>query len=235
MQANPTHFVVTARRSTISAAMAVALVAASPASGEIGQSADIVLLRQLSADWWQWALSIPAEVNPLSFNEPESSAAHCGIGQHGKVWFLGGSFTGGPAKRRCRIPAGTAIFFPVFNVECSVIQDDGITEVELRACTNALMDTVTGLEAEVDGTPVQHVRVTSESFAFTSPPGDINGIFGAEPNPSPAVTDGFWVHLEPLDAGTHTIAFRGQGNLPNAFVFRIDVVYTVEVIPIAVD
>ncbi len=46
-------------------------------------------IRALSADWWQWALSIPEAVHPLAFVGPQS-ADYCGVGQHGDVWFLGG-------------------------------------------------------------------------------------------------------------------------------------------------
>src|SRR5690242_4801479 len=66
----------------------------------------------LSASFWQWALSIPANfgnsspsVNPQDFNplfapnDPaEKTTGNCELGQHGTVWFLAASnnpLTGG--------------------------------------------------------------------------------------------------------------------------------------------
>src|SRR2546427_7156737 len=48
--------------------------------------------------WWQWALSIPSDVNPVL----DTTGVHCAEGQTGKVWFLAGTF-GGAATRTCTI------------------------------------------------------------------------------------------------------------------------------------
>ena len=51
--------------------------------------------------------------------------------------FLSG--VGGGVTIDLTIPAGTALFFPVINAECSVIEPDpfhGDSEEELRACAN---------------------------------------------------------------------------------------------------
>lgn len=205
-----------------------------PGAAEVRQSDDVQLIKQLSAVWWQWALSIPAASNPLTFDDPEGAAAHCGVGQHGDVWFLGGSLTGGPADRRCTLPAGKRIFFPVVNVECSMIQGDGTSQAELRSCAGSMMDRVTSAEVWVDDIPLDPIRVASDMFTFTTPPGDINDAFGGAPNPSPAVSDGFWVLLEPLSEGPHTITFGGEVPLPS-FTFRVEVNYAVEVVAAGVE
>ena len=46
--------------------------------------------KELSAEWWQWALSIPTPVNP----QLDASGSNAVIGQHGTVWFLAGVFNG---------------------------------------------------------------------------------------------------------------------------------------------
>ncbi len=51
--------------------------------------------KQLSAEWWQWALSIPTPQNPML----DTTGAHCMVGQRGDVWFLAGTFLGGSATR----------------------------------------------------------------------------------------------------------------------------------------
>ena len=67
--------------------------------------------RDLSAQWWQWALSIPAAINPVS----DTTGANCMVGQRGPVWFLAGSITGVPTVRTCTVPEGVPLFFPVIN------------------------------------------------------------------------------------------------------------------------
>src|SRR5262245_49968482 len=68
-------------------------------------------LQQLSAEWWQWALSIPTSVNPLTDTTGEDAF----VGQRGPVWFLAGVFNGSTATRTCSVPEGEQLFFPVIN------------------------------------------------------------------------------------------------------------------------
>jgi len=68
---------------------------------------------QWAASWWQWALSIPADISPL--NDP--TGANAAPGQSGHVWFLAGILggSGGAATRSVAVPAGKALFFPILN------------------------------------------------------------------------------------------------------------------------
>jgi hypothetical protein len=68
-------------------------------------------LDELTAQWWQWALSIPTVVNPLE----DTTGANCMVGQSDPVWFLAGFFNGSAATRSCSVPEGAALFFPVIN------------------------------------------------------------------------------------------------------------------------
>ena len=57
--------------------------------------ADEDSFKKLSAEWWQWALSIPASVNP----QRDGTGENAFVGQRGSVWFLAGSFSGGTVVR----------------------------------------------------------------------------------------------------------------------------------------
>ncbi len=105
-------------RQNIAAAVGVALMA----SGLMGAAPSEALadapghvsneqLPQLTAQWQQWALSLPNDVNPLV----DTTGALCGVGQRGPVWFLAGTFFGGTVIRTCTVPEGTTLFFPVIN------------------------------------------------------------------------------------------------------------------------
>jgi len=178
-----------------------------------------------SAKWWQWALSIPAPDNPLL----DTSGEKCGEGQSGNVWFLAGTF-GGSAERTCTVPAGKAILFPIINAECSTVEGNGKTEEELSACAKDLIDHVRVKEAKVDGMPLidlNNYRVQSPLFRFRLPP---NNILGLSPGSSPSVSDGYWILLEPLSTGPHTIHFRGVAPFPEfGFTFKTEVTYTLTV------
>jgi hypothetical protein len=62
-----------------------------------------------TARWWQWAYSIPKDVNPAY----DDTGRYCTQGQSGPVWFLTGTY-GHPVDRYCTIPFGKAILFPKF-------------------------------------------------------------------------------------------------------------------------
>ena len=80
----------------------------------------------LSAQWWQWAFSIPAPDNPLT-DAVDPTGTKCATGQSGHVWFLGSQVgessnlppEGFTVDRVCNVPPGTKLFFPIINVECS--------------------------------------------------------------------------------------------------------------------
>ena len=66
-------------------------------------------LKSLSAQWWQWALSIPSSENPLL----DTTGEKCMVGQRGSTWFLAGLFGGGaPVIRTCTVPDNVNLFFP---------------------------------------------------------------------------------------------------------------------------
>lgn len=155
------------------------------------------------AKWWQWILSLPQDINPLI----DQTGEHCAQGQSGPVWFLAGT-GGGPIERTCTIPEGNAVLFPVLN-SVNVKTDPSETEGDLRVTTKAAMDNPAVLEASVDGVPLQDLpnyRAESPLFNVTLPPGNI---FGVPELSSQAVSDGYWVMLQPLAVGDHSLNFRG--------------------------
>ena len=205
------------------------------------------IMSQLSAEWWQWSLSIPYPVNPLSIDwTPEQAAEYCGVGQHGNTWFIGGFVVDAALyqdndpnndpvipdliERNCTIPPNTALFFPVINAECSAIEGNGETKTELKDCASGLIDLVDEVVVEIDGSTLKGLkqsRVQSDLFYFTLPPHDVLGLYGHEPNPSRSVADGYYALLKPLSPGGHTIKIFGT--VPD-FGFTLNVKYTITVL-----
>jgi len=174
-----------------------------------------------TAAWWQWALLPPASANPVT----DPTGALAGVGQSGPVWFLAGTF-GGTAERTCTIPAGKGLFFPIIDAICWLTLPSD-TEPMARAVNADLINHVTDLELAVDGVPVrglENLRFASPEFPITFDAAD--PVWPTPPGPFPAFSDGYFVMLEPLPRGTHTIYFRGKWVVPEAFP-EADILLTV--------
>jgi hypothetical protein len=66
---------------------------------------------------------------------------------------------------------------------------------------------VTFVQASIDGIQLQNIsRIQSSPFDITFPE---ENIFGVQAGPTRAVSDGFWIFLQPLSAGNHQINFKG--------------------------
>ena len=182
-----------------------------------------------SAEWWQWALSIPVATHPL-FDKGD-----CSVGQSGPVWFLGGSFASNTDVRSCTVPAGKMLFFPILNGEDSDVEESfnngcsdptfGSSIVGLRRCATAGQEGLS-VRATIDGVAVPNIartfRFQSPAFSFTIP--DDNLFKATTGNPYLAGTylsvgDGYYLMLSPLSQGKHTIHFKGSA--PNGFTLDI--------------
>ena len=115
------------------------------------------------------------------------------------------------------MPAGKALFFPIVNglfgaavgdckptnqqVECNI--------ADLRVAVAAALDPVT-LTASIDNKALANLgqqRVQSPVLTITYPAG---AVFGFKVGTyAPNVSDGYWLMVPPLPAGTHIIHFRG--------------------------
>jgi hypothetical protein len=185
-----------------------------------------------AAAWWQYVYSIPVSDNPL-FDE---TGANAGVGQSGSVFFLVGVINvSGTANRTITVPPGKALFFPVLNFENDNLcppNDPPLSVEELRAGAKALMDAATDLSCQVDGVPIRDLtsyRVQGPVFSVTFPDDNIFQFFGCDVPTgtySPFVNDGFYLMLEPLPAGPHTIHFHGS--IPDAS-FTLDITYHITV------
>lgn len=196
--------------------------------------------RELSAQWWQWALSIPVGSNPLldPTRPGDPTAKNCMVGQRGKVWFLAGALGGGTVRRTCTVPEGVTLFIPVINTfwldtpgVCG--QGASLTVPEMRAQLAPFIDAATGLEVKVDNMPVTDIR-RSRSVPFLAALPKKNLFLeacGGDLPPgiySPSVADGYYVKVEGLAPGVHTVDFKGRSGS-----FELDIGYVLTVAPVS--
>jgi hypothetical protein len=158
-----------------------------------------------TAKYWQWVMAIPQNNNPIT----DQSGKNCAVNQNDThVFFLAGT-TVGSAQRVCTVPSDKAILVPILNDVCSFAEYPKYkTESELRNCpiTGENGGTVQGT---VDGQSILNLdgyRVQSPLFNVTF--ADHN-IFGAPSGKTQAVSDGWWIFLQPLAPGKHEIHFNG--------------------------
>jgi len=160
------------------------------------------------ARWWQWVLEQPKDRNPLT----DPTGQFCAIGQNGPVWFL----SGGVATRKCMIPWGKALFFPVAN-EAYILTDPNDTPQLGRDNIKGDIDTTFNMNVDVDGTSLPNLGTyRAQSPALGSVPETFivdlpeNNLFDIAAGPYQTVADGFYVMLAPLPVGTHDVRIRAN-------------------------
>lgn len=182
-------------------------------------------------DWtikfFLWVLSIPSERNPSL----DQTGQYCTEGQgNSSVFFLSGA-GGSTVERTCTIPAGKAILVPINTVECSFLEFPAAkTDQDLHKCAEEDESSNPGLFLSVDGREFKELekyRVHSRAFNINFSENNIFGVSG----PTRAVSDGYWVILEPLKPGTHEIHYKGSLTNPTTGIlfFTDDVKYTLNI------
>lgn len=188
--------------------------------------------------WWRWAYSFPA----AQFPPLQSGELDCSAGQSGPVWFLAGTAGQGPVTRSCTIPTGKALFFPIITYlndypcpDPNFQPPPGQTlEQFLTEGAQAIIDLVTQLEVVVDGQPLNDLfsyRATSRLFTFTADPSLVAFDSCVTGTPQVGVTDGYWILLNPLPPGPHTVFFRAVIDFGGGNTFEVQVTYNLTIAP----
>jgi hypothetical protein len=189
---------------------------------------------ELAGAWWNWALAGPTAENPVL----DPDGRYCALRQSGRIWFLAGNFGGAfgepnPTFRTCTVPAGKALFFPLFN-SLYWYPEDGNSVEEVRPKAIDGVEPATSLSVTIDGVLVADpfaYRAASPrgGFEFNVAPGSIvETDFGYAPGPRfPAVADGYWMLVHPLSPGHHTLRIQAAAT---SIGFQLDVTYELEVV-----
>lgn len=172
--------------------------------------------------WWKWLISIQKVKNPGI----DSTGKLCGTDQDNPhVWFLAGTF-GGRTYRKCIIPYGRAILFPIINYECSFADAPSLrSEEELEKHCRHEIDQIGDIYASVDGKKidVQNYRVKSKCFTVDVPP---NNCLDAINGTTRIASDGYWLFIEPLPTGSHVLKSFGSclaGKIKICCTFRFTI------------
>ncbi len=149
----------------------------------------------------QWLIQIPSDVHPMNHFTSE----RCSTSQSGPVWYLTLNLVG-KEQRTCTIPSDKAILLPILAGFCwdNTLDIESMTEQELTTCAMEGNE-YSVISAFVDGKEIKDLksyRAQSPFFNITVPE---NNIFDFKPGFGKGKVDGFFLFLEPLPPGNHTL------------------------------
>lgn len=186
-----------------------------------------------AASWWQVLFAVPV----VSGSHPYLNGGPF-QGENGVVYLAAvASAPVTPVTIDVTIPAGTPLFVPIINAECSVFEPDpfhGVDEESLRTCANGHIDQTSGVSAKLDGKKVQDLekyRVESPLFTYVLPESNLFAFFGLDApagTTSDAVDAGYYLLLAPLSVGEHKLRIRATFDEFGTF---IDTTYNITVQP----
>jgi hypothetical protein len=156
--------------------------------------------------WWQWTYIMADDVNPVK----DLTGQNCHQGQFGSVWFLAGGFGSSTIRRKCEIPQGKYVFFPVINMVYWPPENGYLSCEGAKKYAALNNDDLISIEIKLDSMSAAnpaHTRMASEKCF------DLLGLVPKNLNPPkvyPAATDGYWVMLKPLAKGRHVLKFQAK-------------------------
>ncbi len=164
-------------------------------------------LGQWTVRWWQWLLSSSKDTNPAV----DDDGFYASVKQDGPVWFLAGTLGENRYPRRqCNVPRDKYLLFPVINYEINAFEKSGLYSDE-DLVSDAIQDQndIVHLEAQVDlqNVPIYRIQSDPKTFFVKLP---TNNCYGVKDGKVKCAADGYWVFLEPLSPGKHTIYFHGS-------------------------
>lgn len=174
-----------------------------------------------AAEWWQWGIGTPVSVNPIL----DLTGENCAQRQVDNVWFLAGTFGTNPVTRKCTVPEGKALFFPLINrAFFAFLNDPPEQRTEEFVREQAECQLPVELFAEINGVEIPprllnrfftgETGSQSPLFNVQLP---VDNLFGVteEIVPqlllSPSAEEGYYLFVRPLPPGEHTIRWLATG------------------------
>jgi hypothetical protein len=175
--------------------------------------------------WWKWCFSIPRHRNPTL----DKTGAHAAEKQTNPTWFLAGTWVSEERNyphRKCSIPRGVSLLFPVINCEENPLEYPHLkSKSDMKNRLSYDMNTVRRLECFVDNEEIPPQRVGSDPEFFEI---EIRSDMSENKRGGNTLmtTDGYWIFLKPLSTGTHHINFEGSyqhGRLYSGATYELSV------------
>jgi hypothetical protein len=176
--------------------------------------------------WWKWCFSIDRNKNPTI----DKTGIYANEKQSKPTWFLAGTWVSEERKyphRKCFIPSGVSILFPVINCEENPLEyPDLRSKEDMKNRLLSDMSTVRKLECFVNGEeiPPQLVESDPEFFNISIRSDMSENRKGGD---TLMTTSGYWIFLGPLPEGNYDVNFEGSyqyGKLYSGATYDISVI-----------
>jgi hypothetical protein len=182
-----------------------------------------VTLSDWTARWWKWAFSFSGYYNnPLL--DPNGTSVMKLQPPNQLVFFLSGAYNS-VGNRTVTIPADKGILFPVLNGEISFLDmPNATTQGDLKKALDWDIGKATYIGAELDGKEIQFQRIQAPLFDINYAKDNI--LSTNKSGPTQAVSDGYWIYLEPnsIPVGEHILHIKGEQPF-----YRSEVTYKVDI------
>ena len=182
-----------------------------------------VTLSDWTARWWKWAFSFSGYYNnPLL--DPNGTSVMKFQPPNQPVFFLSGAYNS-VGNRTVTIPADKGILFPVLNGEISFLDmPNATTQRDLKKALDWDIGKATYIGAELDGKEIQFQRIQAPLFDINYAKDNI--LSTNKSGPTQAVSDGYWIYLEPnsIPVGEHILHIKGEQPF-----YRSEVTYKVNI------
>ena len=173
--------------------------------------------------WTTWGLQAPNATNPLT----DPTGASASVDNSGKLFFIAGTFNTSAdsptVERTFNVPAGKTLMIPIITVFGTEGKDIPPSKPEFgthyRAEVNSELqdwDSTSSLAATIDGEAIHDLRdyrVQTDFFSMGKViPGSLLenlGVPAGTPTPN-TKAQGYWLMLENLPKGAHTLDFGGS-------------------------
>jgi hypothetical protein len=181
-----------------------------------------------TVNWWQWALSISKELNPVS----DQTGQHWNTAQPlSDVYFFAGNIAyidKTYPQRDVTILYGRSILVPILNCEANSLEYPNLkTHDDLVRHVEHDVSTVIKKELFINGIGLDPVRVPSNPRIFRITISDDNAFGITNPGSTDATADGYWAFLKPLPRGNYNIHFEGsceKGMLNSGAAYQLKII-----------
>jgi hypothetical protein len=183
---------------------------------------------QWAGRWWKWFMQLPM-TSPAGIPHPGVACTPFDIteGQTGQVWFLAAPL-GSTCVRYATIPQGKALFFALLDAEQSSLEGNPAFPNFCPVCGNdpacqgqvatSGANLIENLACEIDTVPVPNItayRFVNPQITFTAASpcwvfAACNGGCATTGGTGTSVGDGYYIFLNPLSVGLHTIHYKGD-------------------------
>jgi hypothetical protein len=165
-----------------------------------------IAYQEWPAKWWQWHMSIPADVHPRENYLPE----RCGLNQDGPVWFLpDGPNNPTQQVRTCVIPSDKSILIQVVGGECDYEEETNKNDEDVKLCIASGNDGAR-VFASVDGSEIKNFSSYKSGYHWFNITIPDKNVYDAVPGTYRAAVDGWFLFLKPLPVGEHKLVLKGD-------------------------